>query len=524
MYDQQTEADGCDDSFIRQPHTPHSPPGPTSRFATSSVRDEPYTPPPPCPTIAPRSESLKTPPVVLAPPQPSSSAAYSVKRIRELVPGVLEDGRVTVNHPMIDNYLLALARAYQGNHAQLGTGPSPMLTDKKGKAGLSRVQNVRALLGMSMELNALQSECIVALAALKVYGNPRHLAHFALWDKKVRNRTAQVVHNIVYHDPPVIHSPIAWIGTKECLWVLDHLQALTYPPGPREKQQDGRTLRKRKASVLQEQEDSQTRGKGKQKEAHEPDIAFESPRKRIRKSMTSEAPAKQDGSCIQTRSQKRSAAAMSEHRIVSTQVPGTITSPHPENKTKLERLASPVTPTRSRSKSNVPTEGITPKRATPLKSTPEPARRSSRQAQRKLVAATGSTLASTVPAPASTPVPITPSSSSSSARSESLPSRGSSTAVSEGVSDGTIAVDEPEEDKPVDEADAGSALKKPKGKRKASGIEPEEDEKEQEDSTEPLKKRMRMPPAMKRKSESASTTAKTGSTKAKTRARSGKEP
>lgn len=116
---------------------------------------------------------------------------------REISMGVLSDGTFTVKHPWVSQYLDALARAYyeaiMKNEKDRPTyywSPQPKTIQRLGS-----VEGVSGLL--EMELDKTQSARILALAALRVFENPRHPAHFALWGRPTDKRSAQVVYEMI---------------------------------------------------------------------------------------------------------------------------------------------------------------------------------------------------------------------------------------------------------------------------------------------------------------------------------------
>ncbi|KAI0940631.1 hypothetical protein AcW1_003777 [Taiwanofungus camphoratus] len=238
-------------------------------------------------------------PSLASTPYPSHTPTYTVKRCSEVIPGsgVLIDGRVTANHPFVCRYLLALSDTLWDCPAPSGarlSQPRPAM-NKKGKTSLSKVENVCTLLNRE-GLNKLACECVVALAAMRVYPNPHHAAHFGLWDKSVRRRTAQTVHKIYYHEPPVIESPMVWIGLRECLWALGRLQVRTFPPKLNDGQNDMRVLRKRKASAALEETPT---------ELNEDQKLLELPTKKVWRSTAVISPSSIKRNCAGMRIQKR---------------------------------------------------------------------------------------------------------------------------------------------------------------------------------------------------------------------------
>ncbi|OSX66672.1 hypothetical protein POSPLADRAFT_1131341 [Postia placenta MAD-698-R-SB12] len=143
--------------------------------------------------------------------------------------GVLSDGTFTVKHPWVSQYLDALARAYyeaiMKNEKDRPTyywSPQPKTIQRLGS-----VEGVSGLL--EMELDKTQSARILALAALRVFENPRHPAHFALWGRPTDKRSAQVVYEMIHHQIPLITSPTYWMGNEQMLYHLHRQQAFEFP-------------------------------------------------------------------------------------------------------------------------------------------------------------------------------------------------------------------------------------------------------------------------------------------------------
>ncbi|OSD01364.1 hypothetical protein PYCCODRAFT_1445831 [Trametes coccinea BRFM310] len=228
---------------------------------------------------------------------------YPVPDMREVKPGVLASGQWTVNHPLVDAYLAALARLAPRQRPQQAPGASvpstattspattpqslpdsyfPSLTSgplvvstpqneadrlrwRAYHGGIASVHTVAQVITVQYELfpgpgsawyaaqvgrlSEEQKRAVFALAALKVLNHPTHPAHWALWAKNVLRRTAQVVEEIFQLKPCPIVSHVGWIGIPESIWALSGLQSTFIPPPPPQPEKPkagGMTLRKRK--------------------------------------------------------------------------------------------------------------------------------------------------------------------------------------------------------------------------------------------------------------------------------------
>ncbi|KZT04655.1 uncharacterized protein LAESUDRAFT_814014 [Laetiporus sulphureus 93-53] len=164
-------------------------------------------------------------------------------------PAILEDGRITDDHPLVDLYIQRLAAVYNVEIGHLEMTPfiSHMPPDMKGSLNVGKVLDVSAVLDIGLTLNELQSACILSLAALKVLYSFDHQAHWALWGKCVRERTAAVVQRVSCHTPRLIHSSVCWVGKSENLIALSRAHFLRLLVSDSEV--DKRSLRDRKVTV-----------------------------------------------------------------------------------------------------------------------------------------------------------------------------------------------------------------------------------------------------------------------------------
>lgn len=102
-------------------------------------------------------------------------------------------------------------------------------------------------LAQGVSITEKDSDCIFALAALKVFYHPVHPAHFTFWGKATGKKTAKRVEKVLYMDPPMIASPVGWMGFWEMLSFIDGYQTQHFPPTAGMKKVGGMSLRKRKA-------------------------------------------------------------------------------------------------------------------------------------------------------------------------------------------------------------------------------------------------------------------------------------
>ncbi|KAJ3474780.1 hypothetical protein NLI96_g12258 [Meripilus lineatus] len=235
-------------SYYASMHPPVDPPTPVLTFPVSSSRDEPYT------AYPSSSSSQRYDPLrMLAPPPPfppldPAYAQYAVKRRRQIFPGILEDGCLTIGHKFVDIYLERVARAPNDRHTHR-LEPDNFFGEKR-----REYQSVADLLGIRQPLSQKQNDCIFTLAALKVFHTPHHPAHFTFWGKEACKKTAEKVQNILNMSPCPISAPFGWLGITENVWLVDGIQAISFPPRPATKKPNGMTLRKRKAREISKDE------------------------------------------------------------------------------------------------------------------------------------------------------------------------------------------------------------------------------------------------------------------------------
>ena len=126
------------------------------------------------------------PPVLLNLTQPEYPSPITPSR--EIFPGLLENGRVTANHPLVTSYLRSVRRV--ANDRDVTPGDDPFGWKPKVKED----REVYEVLGYEKgSFTQRESDCIFVLAALKVYYNPKHRAHFTFWGKAAVEGTAERV-------------------------------------------------------------------------------------------------------------------------------------------------------------------------------------------------------------------------------------------------------------------------------------------------------------------------------------------
>ncbi len=158
-------------------------------FPLSSSREEPRRANSP-------SESPSSPLNLLVPslPSPKRNPAYNkyaVPHRREIFPGILEDGTITVRHTFVDRYLSNIPRAPNDRYTQ-HFEPDNFFGEKR-----KHNESVADVIGIRESLTNKQTDCIFALAALKVFYHPHHPAHFTFWGKDHCKKTADRVQSVL---------------------------------------------------------------------------------------------------------------------------------------------------------------------------------------------------------------------------------------------------------------------------------------------------------------------------------------
>ncbi|KAF7790285.1 hypothetical protein EIP86_001239 [Pleurotus ostreatoroseus] len=180
--------------------------GAARQFPISSVRDEPIVR-----RTNPHHDTLR------APPSPTSSRRsllrpeyekYFPPVPKEVAPGVRADGVLTARHPYVEVFLKRLPTRTAWDDFEL---PKPRY---------ERELSVRGVLDIGIPEE--MSECLFALAALKVARWHAHPAHFALWGQHVCKSTAERVERVMERKPRPIVTSAVWYGAEH---QLAHLAA-----------------------------------------------------------------------------------------------------------------------------------------------------------------------------------------------------------------------------------------------------------------------------------------------------------
>ncbi|KAI0940632.1 hypothetical protein AcW1_003778 [Taiwanofungus camphoratus] len=172
-----------------------------SRFPISSARDEPYRLPSGSDMTLTMTASLLK----------GSSAIHMSANAPIHVPGVVEDGSLTIEHPIIDVYLSALSRALWDN-PPIAPPRWPSISAERLK--LCMAHYVNALLKRA-DIGEFTSECIVALAAIKtLFGCRPAAAFFGLWNINVRTNTLKMIIRMKCYDPALFGSIQQHLGRQ----------------------------------------------------------------------------------------------------------------------------------------------------------------------------------------------------------------------------------------------------------------------------------------------------------------------
>ncbi|TFY69631.1 hypothetical protein EVJ58_g294 [Rhodofomes roseus] len=169
-------------------------------FPTSSSRGEHYVRPQPLPRAA-------------SPPPQRATYTYETAYVKEVLPGVLEDGRWLASHPFVARYLDALVADYERKTAATGGGPSsaPLFQEKNGNPTVGRPEDVGVLIGEELSLE--QCHVVFTLAAVELIDKMSHKAHLALWNMRVRRRTVNTINGTMTREyRPVYFRTFFWSG------------------------------------------------------------------------------------------------------------------------------------------------------------------------------------------------------------------------------------------------------------------------------------------------------------------------
>ncbi|EJF60425.1 hypothetical protein DICSQDRAFT_171136 [Dichomitus squalens LYAD-421 SS1] len=150
--------------------------------------------------------------------------SYDAYRVpRELAPGFMDNGTISANHPIVQQFVAFAARkllaaealdAATGHAAIADRHRSPKHPEvtlwRLEEGGVACVGDVEDALGAPVP--ARLAEAIFALAALAVYAFPMRPAHWAFWAENSQKRVSRLIHGVVCADPKVIHVPngVSW--------------------------------------------------------------------------------------------------------------------------------------------------------------------------------------------------------------------------------------------------------------------------------------------------------------------------
>ena len=152
----------------------------------------------------------------------------------QVVPGLQKDGKMTEKHPFVELFLAKMPRI----SPQEGRKPPVEAWWRKG----IKEKTVNDILGLSACLDEFQSECIFALAALKVLNHPENPKHFAFWGKEPAPKTAERVQRVLgesqsgFHRLPASHALLRralTLSDRVARWVAGHPReplARRWPP------------------------------------------------------------------------------------------------------------------------------------------------------------------------------------------------------------------------------------------------------------------------------------------------------
>lgn len=136
---------------------------------------------------------------------------------------------MTANHPLVAHYIDGLERAYTTEMAKCKGPFNHRCPQPRRVSQLGRLEEVNRLVAADRNLEPLECECILALAALKLFYKQLHPAHFALWGRSVEARTVAQIQKTLAMKPRIIDPPMYWMGKTEMLWHLHRHQGWTFP-------------------------------------------------------------------------------------------------------------------------------------------------------------------------------------------------------------------------------------------------------------------------------------------------------
>ncbi|OSX66703.1 hypothetical protein POSPLADRAFT_1178127 [Postia placenta MAD-698-R-SB12] len=172
-------------------------------------------------------------PLVRDPPPPPQMPAHGQSSTRpSRLPTherSVQDRRMNADHPLVAKYIDGLECAYNTEMAKCKGPFNHRLPQPRRVSQLGRIEEVNRLVAAGRTLEPLECECILALAALKLFYKQLHPAHFALWGRSVEARTVAQIHKMLAQKPQMIDPPMYWMGKTEMLWHLHRHQGWTFP-------------------------------------------------------------------------------------------------------------------------------------------------------------------------------------------------------------------------------------------------------------------------------------------------------
>ncbi|TBU55660.1 hypothetical protein BD310DRAFT_933301 [Dichomitus squalens] len=149
--------------------------------------------------------------------------SYDAYRVpRELAPGFMDNGIISANHPIVQQFVAFAARkllaaealdAATGRAAVADRHRSPKHPEvtlwRLEEGGVACVGDVEDALGAPVP--ARLAEAIFALAALAVYAFPMRPAHWAFWAENSQKRVSGLIHGVVCECSDCVWSTGSWL-------------------------------------------------------------------------------------------------------------------------------------------------------------------------------------------------------------------------------------------------------------------------------------------------------------------------
>lgn len=180
---------------------------PRLTYATSSVRDEPFT----ASTSATRYDPLGR----LAPSTPykfpKKFQHLLVSPSLPLVPGLTNISTLTAEHPLVTSFLSRVPSVPPTFGRISG---EVWWTKSLHSWTVNGVLDLTDHEGNEILLSRLQEECIFVLAAMKVFYYPKHPKHFTMWGKDWAVQTAERVHKLLCEHTVLLSGPRTPLNTS----------------------------------------------------------------------------------------------------------------------------------------------------------------------------------------------------------------------------------------------------------------------------------------------------------------------